>query len=232
MYKLGVIIPSSNTTVEQEFSFALHKIPVSLHFARVPLKDVTIDGLSEMEKETEYAAQLLNDAQVDAIVFACTSASLLKGKGHDKAIAKKIIRVANCPVVVTSGAVVDALKKIGVKKITLATPYIKEINEKEKDFLEQNGFEVISIQSLGLTENLEIGKLTMKDALKIAVRADTKLAEAIFISCTNFMTFQAIPILEKQLKKPIISSNSATLWAAFNALQIKEPMQLGKLFDT
>jgi len=230
MQRLGVIIPSSNTTVEQEFSSALHVAKVSLHFARIPLISVTVEELTAMEKETEAAAKLLNDADVDAVVFACTSGSLIRGKGHDATIAKKIIKTCNCPVVVTSGAVVDALKKLGAQKIALATPYIEEINKKETDFLAQNGFELAKVETLDLVENLKIGNLTAANAATLARKANTKLADAVFISCTNFATFAAIPKLEAQLKKPVVSSNSATLWAALKALQLKIPVPLGKLF--
>lgn len=231
MQRLGVIIPSSNTTVEKEFSDILHGTKVSLHFARIPLSNVTIDGLLSMEKQTESAAQLLKDANVDAVAFACTSGSLIKGKNHDLLIAKKIFKVLNCPVVVTSGAAVDALKKIRAHKISLATPYIEEINKKEQEFFAQNELEVIMTESLSLTDNLEIGRLTPTDAAALAIKANSSLADAIFISCTNFATFDEVSKLETQLKKPVISSNSATLWASLNALQLKIHLPLGKLFE-
>jgi maleate isomerase len=230
MHRLGVIIPSSNTTIEQEFSATPYGSSISLHIARIPLSNVTVEGLSAMEEETEAAARLLKDADVDAIAYACTSGSLIKGVGQDAALAKKIFRVVNCPVVVTSTAVVNALKKLGAHKIALATPYIEEINKKEVDFLFQSGFEVVNTQALCIKENLKIGRLTADDAVALATRADSCLADAVFISCTNFATFNAISKLETKLKKPVISSNSATLWAALNALHLKGPMQLGKLF--
>jgi maleate isomerase len=230
MKRLGVIVPSSNTLVEQEFSNALQNTKVSLHFTRIPLNNVTVEGLSAMEKHIETASMLLNDAGVDAVVFACTSGSLIKGKDHDAAIAKKIIKVCNCPAVVTSGAVVDSLRKVGAKKVALVTPYIDEINKKEIDFLAQNGFEITKAETLNLIDNLEIGTLSATKAATLARKANSIIADAIFVSCTNFATFTIINTLETQLKKPVISSNSATLWAALNALQLKVSVSLGKLF--
>ncbi len=231
MQRLGVIIPSSNTTVEQEFSAALHGTKVSLHFARIPLSNVTIEGLSSMNRETESAAKLLKDANVDSVVFACTSSSLIKGVGHDAVIAQKITQIAKCPAVVTSGAIVDALKKLYVRKVALATPYIDEVNKREVDFLSKSGFEIVSVQTLGIEENLKIGRLTADIAIALAKKTDSNRANAVFISCTNFTTFSTIAALEAQLGKPVVSSNSATLWAALNALQVKIPLLLGRLFE-
>ncbi|MCW4019072.1 MAG: hypothetical protein NWF00_10415 [Candidatus Bathyarchaeota archaeon] len=62
-----------------------------------PLRNVTVKGLSAMEKQTENAAQLLKDAAVEAVTFACTSDSLIKGVGHDATIAKKSLRLPSAP---------------------------------------------------------------------------------------------------------------------------------------
>jgi maleate cis-trans isomerase len=37
-------------------------------------------------------------------------------------------------------------------------------------------------------------------------------AQAIFISCTNFGTLDIIESLEKKLGKPVVTSNSASMW--------------------
>src|SRR3989304_6720760 len=100
MQRLGVILPSSNTTVESEFAQVLYGSGISLHVSRIPLAEVTVKALAAMEKETQAAARLLKDADVDAVAFACTSGSFIKGLGHDKVIAEEIGEIVQCPVVV------------------------------------------------------------------------------------------------------------------------------------
>lgn len=229
MHRLGVILPSSNTTVEYEFSKALQGIDVSVHYARVPLQEVTVQGLEGMECRLEEAAQLLADAKVDVVAFACTSGSLVKGLGYDSKLAKHISEVAHCPALTTSGAVLEALKALNARKICLGTPYLSEVAAKEVEFLEGNGFEVLKEQSLGIKENLKIGQLTPVDAEKLAKKVFTKGSDAVFVSCTNFRTFEALTKLECELGVPVISSNSATLWAALNALEKEAKVSLGQL---
>ncbi|MGD6934122.1 MAG: maleate cis-trans isomerase family protein [Candidatus Bathyarchaeia archaeon] len=231
MKRLGVIIPSSNTTVEPEFCTALNGSDVTLHFDRIHLNNVNVKDLQDMEKETVLAAKLLADAAVDLIVFACTSGSLINGLGYDKAIAEKIAKTAGCPAVTTSSAVVDALNMLDAKCIGLATPYIDEVVQKEIVFLKKSGFKIENHKSLGIEENLKIGKLTPNDAQELAKKTDSPLAQAIFISCTNFRTFEALPLLEAQLGKPVVSSNSATLWASLKMLQKPVQVNLGRLFS-
>jgi maleate isomerase len=221
MHRLGVILPSSNTTVEYEFSRALLGADVSVHYARVPLQEVTVQGLEGMECRLEEAAQLLADANVEAVAFACTSGSLVKGLGYDSKLAKRISEVAHCPALTTSGAVLDALRALNARKICLGTPYLSEVAAKEVEFLEGNGFEVLKEQSLGIKENLKIGQLTPLDAEKLAKTVYIKGVDVVFISCTNFRTFEALPALQTELDVPVISSNSATLWAVLKALNSK-----------
>jgi maleate isomerase len=219
MHRLGVILPSSNTTVEYEFSKALQGADVSVHYARVPLQEVTVQGLEGMECKLEEAAQLLADAQVDVVAFACTSGSLVKGLGYDSKLAKRISEVAHCPALTTSGAVLDALRVLNAHRICLGTPYLSEVAAKEVHFLEGNGFEVLKEQSLRIKENLKIGRLTPADAEKLAKTVYVKGADLVFVSCTNFRTFEVLSTLESELGVPVISSNSATLSATLNALK-------------
>jgi len=231
MHRLGVILPSSNTTVELEFSKALQETDVSVHYVRVALRDVTVEGLERMEGELEEAAKLLSDARVDTVVFACTSGSLIKGAGYDEKLAHKISRAANCPAFTTSTAVLDALAALKARRICLGTPYIAEVAAREVKFLEENDFEVLKEQSLGIVENLRIGRLTPLDAEKLAKVVFTEVADVVFLSCTNFRTFEALPALEAELGVPVISSNSATLWTALNTLKVEVTLPLGRLFN-
>jgi maleate isomerase len=184
-----------------------------------------------MEKETQAAARLLKDADADAVAFACTSGSLIKGLGHDVALAEKIRKIIQCPVVVTSGAIVEALNELGTHRISLVTPYLDEVNKKEVDFLEKSGFQVQNVRSFNLKSNLEIGRLTANDAAILARSANSDFSDALFISCTNLRTFEALPLLEEELHKPVVSSNSAMLWASLKALNSSFKPRLGRLFD-
>ena len=233
--KVGVIIPSSNTTVEREFNRVFDEPNVTVHSARITLKDVTIKGLEEMEKETERAAMELSTASPDIIAYACTTGSLFKGPKHDVELKERIEKISKIKAIATSGAVVEALKSVNANKILVVTPYIEELNVKEKEFLEAHGFHVLSISGLGIVDNREIGALDPRMAYEAAINSFEKFNsafDALFISCTNWRTFEVIEDTEKQIKKPVISSNSATLWAVLRSLKGKFKLKynLGTLF--
>jgi maleate isomerase len=216
---LGLIVPSSNTVMEEELSRY-----VIVHSTRIALRTVDEVSLKNMNREVEKAVQLLTDCNPAVIVYGCTSGSFIED--IRKSFAATII-----PVITTSEAVVNALKALHAGTVSVGTPYTDAINQKEKAFLESHGFVVPDIKGLNLTDNTEIGK--QETAYELA--KSLKKSDAIFLSCTNFRTFDVIQKLEDELGIPVISSNSASLWGALTKLgekmKIRSISGLGRLLE-
>jgi len=210
--RLGLIVPSSNTTMEAEF-WRMAMGWATVHTARMKLRRITVDELEEMEKRMLEAAARLKDAEVDVIGYGCTSGSLFKGKDHDKEIERRITLKTGIPAIATARTVVEALKELRIEKVCVATPYVEEINELERRFLEENGVKVLNIKGLGLVRNTEVGMKDPNVAYELAKEVYVPEAQGIFISCTNFRTIEIIDKLERELGIPVISSNTATFWA-------------------
>ena len=146
--RLGLIVPSSNTTMEAEF-WRMALGWATVHTARMRLKRITVDELEEMEQQMLEAALRLADANVDVIGYGCTSGSLFRGKDHDVEIERKIKEKTGILAITTARAVIKALKKLQVERVCVATPYTKEINDLEKRFIEENGIKVLKNKGAG-----------------------------------------------------------------------------------
>lgn len=229
--KLGLIVPSSNTTNEPEFQRYLPD-GASLHTARMHLGSVTADDLATMADDAERCGELLATAEVDVVAYGCTTGSLVKGPGYDEEIEARLSEVAGVPTVATAASIKRAFVALDVERLAIATPYIDELNDREESFLTQAGFDVLDIQGLGLESNVDIGALTPQTAYREARRVDHDDADAVFISCTNFRTLEVIASLEADLGKPVVTSNQATLWDALRTGGIDADLgaDLGRLF--
>jgi len=221
--RLGLLTPSSNTTMEHEFNL-MRPREATVHAARMRLKEVTPSKLIDMEKEIEPAALRLADAKVNVIGFGCTSGSLFRGLGHDQEIVTRIERATDIPAVATSGAVVDALTALNLSRISVATPYTEEINSLERRFLEENGFVIQKMKGLGIKDNQKIGEQSPQTLYKLVIEVDTAQSDGVFVSCTNLRTIEVVGRLEKELKKPVVSSNIATLWAMLRRAKYMKPI--------
>lgn len=207
--KLGLLIPSSNITLEYEMPMMAPR-GVSIHFERIPQTEDTEEQLSAMIDYVPEKAKLLSHARVDVIGFGCTSGSFIKGMGYDYKIIDIIQNNTKIKATTTSTAVIEALKITGLKKLSVGAPYLDSIIDKLKEFLEINGFEVVNIE--GLNMPFGEGDLSLDATYNLVRKIDHPDSEGIFISCTDFKTVELLEILEKDFGKKVISSNQATMW--------------------
>ena len=56
-------------------------------------------------------------------------------------------------------------------------------------------------------------------------------ADTVFVSCTGLGIIDAIPMMEQDFERPVITSNQATWWATLRELGIKDDLGLGRLFQ-
>jgi maleate isomerase len=206
--------------MEPEF-YAMSSDDISIHTARMILKDVTVKSLEHMTKDAVKAERLLSTAGVDIIVYGCTSGSLIKGVEWEENLVNKLQKATGIQTITTARAVVEALSSVRATVITVMTPYIDELNELEKMFLEAHDFRVSNIKGLGFIDNLMIGKVSRDEILGLI---DVPYgSDCLFISCTNLPVTKMIQELECQYNVPVITSNQASLWLALRSLN-QEPI--------
>ena len=231
--KIGIIVPGVNTNLEPECYMIAPK-GVSFHTTRLLLLgQATQESYDNMESDTERAARELETAELDVIAWACTSGSVLL---PPQRIEKKIEAIAGCPAFCTITAVTAALRALGANRIALGTPYVSFINETEIGFIEKEGFEVVSMYGLelGLTqqERRGIGRVPPESMHRFCRHIDVEDADVIFISCTNIAGAQEIEQIERERGKPVITSNTATLWYALRSVGITDKFEgYGRLFS-
>ena len=227
MTRVGAVVPSSNTTAEPEFRHALPEA-CTLHGARMPLEDVTATELDAMADDADRAASLLSDASVDGVVYACTTGSLLHGSGFDAQLESRLSEAADAPAVATALSVVRALDALNADRVAVATPYAEELNELEREYLAENGFEVVSLDGRGIVENTAIGELDASDAERQgrAVLSDAPDADALFLSCTNYRAVPALSSLEAAFDVPVFSSNAAAIWDLCGRLGVRPNLDI------
>ena len=237
-----MILPASDTTMEPEL-FRMAPKGVSIHTTRIELREFTQEYLLEMEKQIERAVRELLQAEVNLITFGCTSGSFIGGAGYESHLHKKIASLSSRPVVVTSEAVIEAFRSLGLRKIAMVTPYPEEINKREKIFFEENGFTITQIGGYDFSRKIEgyplksstltaIGLQEPYVAYVLSKMFDSPDADGIFISCTCFRTIEIIQMLEEDLKKPVVTSNQATMVAILKSLGIRPGLKgYGKLFS-
>jgi maleate isomerase len=222
-YRLGVLVPSSNTTVEIELRDTLPRA-ISLHVGRLPLTRIAADSIVEILRPLDEESRKLASADVDLILLGATAPSFFNGLGYDREVSARIEAATGTPATTTSTALLEALRALGATRIALGAAYDDQVNAVAAGFLESNGFEVVSRLGLGYVDNLQVGRLGIDSALDVGRRVDRADADAVVLACTNWVSMPAIAPLEAELGKPVISTTQASLWACLRRLGWTRPL--------
>jgi maleate isomerase len=228
--RIGLIIPSSNRLTEPQFN--RYAPPgVDIHVTRLRMTGKYRKPLDELRHRLVEASEALSDVNPGIIVFHCTANSMENGLAHEGAIVEIIEQASGCPTLTTAQAITQAFNHFAIKKLVLISPYVQATNEHEVHYLKEAGYTVVHELGLGLESN-GYSAVTPEEWKKIVrenARAD---ADGYFLSCTNTRMIEAVPGIEKEMAKPAISSNQATLWACLKGLGISHSdNRLGSLFN-
>jgi len=218
--KLGIAIPSANAAMEPEFN-KMAPVGVAVFATRMWFTAVTEEEVNALINYAADAGKVLKHAGVDVLGFGCTVGSMVKGKAYDQEVAARMTEATGLPVVVTATAVVDALKSLEVKRLSVVTPYPDWANPKIRQFLEEHGFEVRSIKGLNCT-GPDISDIPPERTYRFAVSSCKEGSQALFISCTGFRSIEVLEHLENDLGIPVISSNQATFWKMLRVAGIRD----------
>jgi maleate isomerase len=201
----------------------------SIHISRIAHTEDSDEAALKMAEKAPAAADLLAHAKVSAICFGCTGASFRKS-GIDLEIINEIESKTGIPATTTSSAIIEALKSLGIKSVAIASPYPERTNNLLAGYLRRAAFEVVSRKGM----NVECPAfLPPEQAYRLAREVDCEAADGILISCTNFRSLEVIEKLEQDIGKPVVSSNTASMWKLLELAGANEPVKgAGRLFRT
>lgn len=223
--KLGVIVPPTNTVNEAEWVLMVPE-GVTIHSARMPLHPniESADGERALFEDLERVSRDLAEAGVDVIAYGCTAGSMTAPLAR---LTDFMTAATGIPAIATAPAIVHALRRLGVRRIALATPYGDTLNAHESRFLADHGIKVVALAGLGYGERgpheyVNIARVPVAEVFDFVISIDIEAAEAMVVSCTDFATASILARLEDALGKPVVTSNQATLWAALRAAKVDE----------
>lgn len=221
--RIGLLLPSSNTTQEPEFTRILPD-GVTLHVARLPLRTVEPSSTARIVEDIETESQKLADADVDAIVLAATAPSSRNGLGYDQELIRRIETASGKKATTASTALIQALTALQVKRLVIAAPWSEATNVTSAAFIEASGFSVLAHRALGHVSNLEIGLLGEQTAYDLGVALDRPEAQAVMLACGNWLTMGIVDRLESTIGKPVLTTNQVSLWAVLRLAGYHAPV--------
>ncbi|MGE4324480.1 MAG: Asp/Glu racemase [Pseudodonghicola sp.] len=230
-YRIGQIVPSSNTTMETEvpaflnaFARGRDDIRFTFHASRMRMKHVTVEELAAMDCDSHRCAAELADAPIDVAGYACLVAIMAMGKGYHRQSEETLGRIAAengnpYPVVTSAGALCAELQRAGIGAVSLLMPYADGLAKIVVDYIRNEGIEVVDYINFSVTDNTAVGCIPGSRLLEALDRLDTGRAEAVVLSaCVQMPSFDTLEAARQKLGKPVTSTAECTARAMLRCL--------------
>lgn len=225
--RVGLVVPSSNVTVETEMPRILGRHPdaaFSFHSSRMRMAKVSPAQLAAMNAQRERCILELGDAQPDVILYACLVALMAAGPGEhqrvESLVAEQLATGGSAALVRSSaGALVEALRALHAQRIALVTPYLRPLAEQVVGYLEAESFEVTGWRALEVEDNRAVGCIPGEQVMAAARSLDLAGADALIISaCVQMPSLDLIDVAEAELGLPVLSAATAGAYSILRAV--------------
>jgi maleate isomerase len=224
--RLGVIVPSVNTVVEPWFA-RVCPIGVTVHAARMFLdNNLTPESLVRMDREDGLpAVKQIMSCKPAAVAYCCTASSIVQGLEYDGKLNHELTQAAGVPAFTATSGIIEALRAVGAKKISVCSPYTKVIDDAEHEFFSAAGFDIVGGAHLGIADSFKLADPTADGIYALWKKSWHADAEASLITCLNMNSQDVIERIEAESGKPVITSTQATLWKLMRAAGVADPIQ-------
>ena len=207
----GVLIPSTNTTVEIECR--LLPAAYQAHVGRLMTSAPGRTFQPSRDEDIDYQSRLLGTARVELVILAQTSASLF-ADDYDEITTRRMSAGAGVPAITSAQAVGRAVRALGARHIAVVSPYSDEVNQRaSRYFASKHGLETVALEGFGATDSYAIGQLGPENARSAFARIDRPEIEVFVVPGGNFPTMTAIAAWEQEFAKPVVTTNQASFWA-------------------
>ncbi|MGH8668032.1 MAG: maleate cis-trans isomerase family protein [Burkholderiales bacterium] len=230
--KLGVLAPSTNTTVQPEFD-AMRPRGVTNHHSRLVIPDTRVsDDASFLRMMDNIRAALMPalDAVLtcrpDYVVLGMSSETFWDGlKGSEK-LKRTLERRAKTGIAMGSDACRAALRACGrsVKRLGIITPYMPVGDRQVRRFFADCGYEVVHLLGLKCASPVRIAHVTPTRLREAIWHVNRGKVDAVVQVGTNLAMAALAADAERWLAKPVIAINAATYWYALRQYGIKDKL--------
>jgi maleate isomerase len=204
---IGLIVPLDFRLDRELWRWAPED--VSLHVTRLLIAARGIDvararALAD-PGAVERATRDLLAPGPEVVAYTCAAGSFVDG-GAGEGVLRDAMRAAGAPAACTiSGALVEQLRRSGLSRLALVTPYDDALTRRLVDHLAEH--QVQAVTTTRLVEATEHQRVRDHDD-----------AEAVFVCCTNVPTYDLIDPLAQAFGKPVLTANEVLMHSVLRAL--------------
>lgn len=226
--KFGVIIPSTNTVVEHDYSL-IRPDGITFHAGRMYIEDGSADDDAAFERLMEQIRASLHTAvrdvmtcEPDHLVMGMSSETFWGGLAGNDEFVRRVEELAGVGVTAGADACREACRVLGLERVGVVTPYQPVGDEQVRRFFADCGLDVVRLTGLRCRTATSIADVP-EDRLRAEVRAlDGDDLDGIIQVGTNLSMLRLADEAERWLGKPVLAINAVTVWHALRRCGISD----------
>ena len=223
--RIGLVLLATDHTTERDVARICRPDEAGVYANRIAYENPTTpENLHRMlPRLSAGVALILPGESLDALYYSCTAASVVIG---DAAVGAAVHAAKpDVPVITPSGAARTAFRSLGVRRISVLTPYLPETSAPIATYFQKHGLEIANLVCFGLGDDREMARVNPETILTAACETMASDAEALFISCTALRASEVAGEIEQRIGKPVVTSNQAGIWLTLRRAGIERPLE-------
>jgi maleate isomerase len=228
--RLGMLTPSSNTTLEPVTTAMLTGLPmVSAHFSRFRVTEIALspDALAQFDdRPILAAAELLAHAKVDVIAWNGTSSGWL-GFDADKRLCERIQAATGIRASTSMLALNEILAATGVRRFGLVTPYIEAVQQRIIANYATLGIACDAERHLGIQDNFSFAEVSAETLTTMIRAVAAAKPDAIGVICTNLRAAPLVAALERETGIPVYDTIATVVWKSLKLAGVDPALVTG-----
>lgn len=226
--KFGVLIPSTNTSVQPEFD-EMRPAGVTNHISRIRIPNIPLRDNADFDRLIELIAGAQDEAvdavmscEPDHLVLGISAETFWNGLQASRDLKAHLRERTGLPVSMGSEACGAALDLYGAKRIAVVTPYQPVGDQNVVRFFAESGYEVRRIKGLRCASPVQIAHVSERKLAEALQELDGDDVDALVQVGTNLAMARLAASAESWLGKPVIAINTAIYWHALRTSGIDD----------
>lgn len=211
--RVGLLTIPDEISAPEEIR-AMLPTAISIYQHRVEFDEVNTEPnkLTAMTAMIE-GARILARTRPEVMAFACTSGGIFAGRDwHDQMLSRVRTSLPNIAFFSAADAVGRVLAEQGIETVALGSPYSEATIDGLIEVLAGYGVRVVANTLLfadGYPDPWTVMSTEPGVLAKFATAADHPQADAVFVSCAGLPLTPVMEVIERQIGKPLVTSNGA-----------------------
>lgn len=228
--KVGMVIPSTNTTVQPETD-SVRVDGVTFHVGRIPISDRKIstdsflDHVAAMRAGIETAGEQVLTAGVQSLIMGVALECFWGGVAGSRQLHDRLAERLGVPIILGSDAIKTGLDAFGARRIAVLTPHMPKGDDEVRNWLEQSGFSVVALKGLKCESPRAIAQVPEAEIRAALQEIDSPDVDALVQVGTNLAGARVCAEAERWLGKPALSINTVSAWHAMRQAGIADTVR-------